>query len=203
MMKFSYMILISFIATNSALAESLFTAIHAKDNQEVFIALKDESGKNPSPVISIMNVTTFKKENLTLPKKLKSREVGALYYHHSTLYVLSQWTIGTGDMPMLHAFDTEKKQWSFLGEFSCVSMEKIAFDNKKAILTCADDKVSELAVPKLQVALLKEIQLPQSDVSSVEAGTLSLEGLKYYWRKMKSSGGKNKKIKLLSASEFF
>ena len=97
----------------------------------------------------------------------------------------------------------KKKSWDEVGTFSCVNFEHLVFENKKVVLTCSKDKKSELTISRLQLASTRTIDLPQNKVKLPNDQSLTLEGLQFYWRKMKSSGGTDKKIHVLSAKEFF
>lgn len=198
-------VIIIFITTLSlsGFAKPLFTAILEKDESEAFIALKDESGKNPSPQIVVMNKNNFKKEILDLPKDIKGREISAMFYHHDKLYVLSQWTIGTGDKPKLASYDIKNKVWTHHGQFSCVSYSKVNFKNKKVELSCESGKLSVIEIAGLQIGVEREIVLPQSRLKSDTGDSIALEGLPYYWRKLKAASGKTKKIHVMSSSEFY
>lgn len=202
MNKLSLVILLSLISS-SLFAKPLFTSILSKSDNEVFVALKDESGKNPTPQIVIMNKDNLKKETLTLSDKIKGREVPAMFYHHDKLYILSQWTIGTGDKPRLDVLNLENKTWNKLGVFSCESFSKIQFKNKRVELQCESGKISVIEVAGLQIAIEREVTLPQSKLKADSGEALSLEGLPYYWRKLKSVNGTTKKIQVMSSSEFY
>lgn len=195
-------IFILMIHSSFGFSAPVFTSIHMLDGKNVYVATSDESGKNLTPKITKFNTATSKKSLLSIPQDLKSREILGMFFHHETLYVVSQWRIERGDKPRLHAFETNNKKWNRLGEFSCLSPKEIVFENKKVSLTCFGDKESSIEVAKLQLAMARSINLPQKSVQLAEKRELTLQGLDYYWKSMKLTNDSNKNIKLFSASEF-
>lgn len=198
-----FLILFLALSPYQAHCYPVFSSMIKGSGNTIFVALKDETGKRPSPNISTINKETLEIKSLDLSEEIRGRDVIALYYHRlkNVLLVLSQWTIEDGDKPMLHTYDIKKKRWKKLGQFECPSFDFFSIDNQKAELTCADGNKSSIAIPKLKLSNKLTVNLPQDKVVVNTQSSIRFKGFPYFWKQIHII--KNGNITALKSLHFY
>jgi hypothetical protein len=104
-------------------ARRYLTAAAVAEGGSVFVALAQERAGwlLESRLLRLDAADTV--TTIALPAELRERAVRAILTGTTHVYVLSQWVLGGGDAPQLHARAWRSGEWHTMGEADCVGFD--------------------------------------------------------------------------------
>lgn len=192
--------LLSFFSLN-IWGAAIFTNISVVSDRLVLAGVKNvEPGMEMASHLLEVDASRMSSRKIKLPREIDSREVVGLFpTKKDVVLVVTQITMGGGDQPQIHSYDTAKNSWKKIGQVDCVSFSKVIVSATDLEFSCEEtDAAGKVSVVAKKVSVgsaltAQAVTLPVIKIDRNEVKA-SLEGEEFSWNKLKVTQGKKEKV---------